>query len=173
MARRNYNPDQKAEMGLLESIHLEKVTRKAKIRQEIEDAMRDRLVEIELRESMQANACLNAGVSKTDIGRAVGTANFETIKNMLARTKNDKSSADFVPASEWAQYVEYQPHPTDPGLSRMLVTFPVTGEQVHRTVEGQHPRQEGVMQPPHSAAFDVWFQKNWVALVDYMKEISK
>lgn len=98
MAGRRYTPAQKAAIGLLQQVHMEKVQARATLKMQIEAAFKDSLVDIGIRESQAANAALAAGITKTDIGRAMGTANFETIKAVLARTAGDLTAADFMPA---------------------------------------------------------------------------
>lgn len=102
MPRRKYTPQQAAALALIEEIHQEHVNAKATLRREIEQAFDDRMTDREIKKSLAMNAALAMGVAKTDIGRAIGTSNFETIKNLLARTAGDATLEDLVidPLSE-------------------------------------------------------------------------
>lgn len=94
----NRTPEQKAAIALVESIHLERVVAATKLRKEIEEQVRDKLIDIELRESRAANDAVKTGVSVTAVGRALGTANWLSIKAILARTADQPRVEDFMPA---------------------------------------------------------------------------
>lgn len=96
MPKRKYDTQQQAELDLLAAIHEEKVMGRAVIRRRIEAELRDALNDLELKESAQANKCMALKVTKTDIGRAVGTANFDSINAMLARTSLDVAPERFI-----------------------------------------------------------------------------
>lgn len=74
--------------GLAEA-HTNKIEGRARLRTEIEAVLRDRLIDLELKESIAANEAIAAGASKTAVGRALGTANWQTIEAVLARTAGD------------------------------------------------------------------------------------
>jgi len=124
---------------------------------------------------MAVRAAFSGGVPKAQIGvGGLKSSSPSAVADSLGRTSGLVDAVVTAgPVSEWAQYVEYVPDLADPDLSRMWVTCPTTGERVPRTVTGQHPWQPGVEQPKHSVAYDAWFDKNWVALVAYMKELTK
>ena len=100
MAGRKYSPQQQAELDLLAAVHLEKVRAKAVLRATIEAQLADALNDLSIKESQQANRALASKVTKTDIGRALGTANWETIESVLARTAGDLTAADFDPRNK-------------------------------------------------------------------------
>lgn len=100
MAGRKYTPQQRAELDLLAAVHMEKVKAKAVLRATIEAQLADVLNDLSIRESQQANRAFAVKVTKTDIGRALGTANWETIEAVLARTAGDLTAADMDPRNK-------------------------------------------------------------------------
>lgn len=100
MPAKKYTPQQQAELDLLTAVHLEKVKAKAVLRATIEAQLADALNDLSIKESQQANRALDAKITKTDIGRALGTANWQTIEAILARTAGDLTASDFDPLNE-------------------------------------------------------------------------
>jgi len=100
MPKKIYSPAQLAHLKMVSEIHLKKVKAKALLRAEIEATLNDALNDIALEESRAANEAINAGVTRTDVGRALGTANWESIKNILARTENTFKAEDFDPRNQ-------------------------------------------------------------------------
>jgi hypothetical protein len=78
-----------ASLKTVEAAHADKIAGRSKLRLDIEEMLRDRLIDLELKESRAANEALAAGASKTAVGRAMGTANWQTIEAVLARTAGD------------------------------------------------------------------------------------
>ena len=85
MSRRRYDATQRAALDALAAIHLEKVSSRAAMRLHLEAQLRGALNDLELRESRAANDALASNVTKTDIGRAIGTANWNTLHSVLDR----------------------------------------------------------------------------------------
>lgn len=82
----NYSSDQQAKLDALAAIHLQRVHQKSSRRLQIETQVREALDALQTRESLAANEALALGVSKTKIGRAMGTSNWDTLSAVLART---------------------------------------------------------------------------------------
>lgn len=100
MANRKYDHQQQAELNLLSEMHVEHMKAKAVLRSQIQAQLTDALADMEIKKSQQANKALAAKVTKTDIGRAIGTSNWETIEAFLARTARDFTAADFDPLNK-------------------------------------------------------------------------
>jgi hypothetical protein len=84
MGRRQYDADQREKLDALSAIHLQRVRQRAALRLQVEAQLRDALHGLEIRESRAANHALSLGVTKTDIGRAIGTSNWETLRKLLS-----------------------------------------------------------------------------------------
>jgi hypothetical protein len=87
LSRRPYAPHQQAALDLLAAAHLAKVKAKATLRATIEAQLASALNDLAVKESEQANRALIVGVKKADIGRAIGTTNWDTLQAVLARVQ--------------------------------------------------------------------------------------
>lgn len=83
---------QQFELDVLRDIHAEIALKRSTLRAQIERELEKQMTALYARQSRQANTCINAGVSKTKVGRAIGTADWATIKRVLDLTANE-----FVP----------------------------------------------------------------------------
>lgn len=119
MPRRKYDSAQQAALDMLARVHMDKVQTKAVIRARIEADLREAVNDLELKESYAANVAFGLKVSKTDIGRALGTANFTTITDCLGRTAHDAVVADFVPVDPMSEAIAW-----DADARMFTVTIP-------------------------------------------------
>lgn len=109
-----------AALTALSAAHDEKILGRSRLRSEIEAVLRDKLIELELKESRAANEALAEGLSKTAIGRAMGTSDWGTIEEVLARTAED------VPLEEYVIDPLASRYSFDAEANTLTVTF--TGE---------------------------------------------
>lgn len=103
MGRRKYDPEVSAKLEQLAGVHKAHVIAKAELRQQIEMALRDKLGDYELRKSRLMNELATMGAAKTDLGRAIGTANWDTIQNLMARTAEDYAIDQEAATSLWSR----------------------------------------------------------------------
>lgn len=80
-------PEQSAEVAQLEEIHEDIIDAKKALEKRIRAQFEHELDAMLRRQSRQANRCLDVGVPKTAIGRAVGTSDWKTISAMINLAK--------------------------------------------------------------------------------------
>lgn len=81
--------EQQFELNVLRDIHAEIALKRSTLRAQIERELEKQMTALYARQSRQANTCINAGVSKTKVGRAIGTSDWATIKRVLDLTANE------------------------------------------------------------------------------------
>lgn len=166
MPRRKYDTKQSAILDALGSVHEEHIVAKARLRAEIEAAFKDRMTDYEIKKSRLMNEALGAGVAKTDIGRRIGTSNWDTLHSLLSRTADDYAAVTAKPewsydgASKtlWLHFVEHEWPQTPEGITGdaeytvskwggehgaafaglVQLTF-VKGDEIMRRMEGYRP----------------------------------
>lgn len=84
MPRRKYNAAQEAGLEFLASIHVKHTLARAHMRAEIERQYEVKLADFEMQKSKEMNRLLAMGVSKSDLGRSIGSQNWDTMKRLLA-----------------------------------------------------------------------------------------
>lgn len=102
MPRRTYNPAQRVPLDRLGALHRDYIMERATIRERIQREYEAQLQKLMILKSQAANEAIRAGVAKTDIGRAVGTSNWETINELLSLTAGDWAVKDAtIPFDEY------------------------------------------------------------------------
>lgn len=92
---RIYSENQKVILRQLRILHEEHVTARKELRQKIEEEYEQRLSDYEFQESRLMNKALRTlgptgkGIAKTDIGRAVGLANWLVLESKYALTADE------------------------------------------------------------------------------------
>lgn len=77
------NSEQEALLAELAEIHNEGVNKRAEMRRKIEAEYEAKLESIRIRKAVLMVDGLNAGISKTKLGRAVGTTDWKTVEGLL------------------------------------------------------------------------------------------
>lgn len=96
MPAKKLTPEHRAKLHALTTVHSEHVLAKSTLRAEIEEAYRDRLHGLVLRESQLMNEAKLAGVPKTMIAAAVGTSNWAALEAKYALTASEFVNAEPV-----------------------------------------------------------------------------
>lgn len=73
----------------LRDTHAELAMKRSTLRAQVEKELESRLNAILRRRSRLANECVAAGISKTKVGRAMGTSDWKTISSILAITRDE------------------------------------------------------------------------------------
>lgn len=189
MARR-YTNEQREALRRLEEHHEAYVEAKAELRRKIEEEFAVRLAEFEREESRLMNVALRTvgptgkGVAKTDIGRAVGLANWAVLEEKYDLTADEFE--DFTPKKVDDAHFTYVVQPATPErpkrvhltrfLSYRLDVF-VTAASGALVTEGEIPFQmehdihgiEGAL-PEYDVAPDLVAASAWA---DFEAEARK
>jgi len=80
---KKYTPEQQDALVTVHELHVKRVGHKARLKLRLEEMLRAELADMKDAEAEAARHALALGVSKTAIGRAVGTANWNTIQAIL------------------------------------------------------------------------------------------
>jgi hypothetical protein len=78
------SPEARFALDEVSRIHVEERLAKATVRREVEEQYRERLQGIRYRKSLAANRAVAGGVSKSAVGRALGTTSYNTVAAVLA-----------------------------------------------------------------------------------------
>lgn len=70
-------------LNAISAIHTERVIQRANMRAEIERMYEEKLYHFKLEEAKLMIEGLEMGISKTKLGRAIGTADWNTVQEML------------------------------------------------------------------------------------------
>lgn len=115
-AKRKTN-EQLTKLKQLSEIHTGYIVAKAEMRALIEAEFETRLRDWELKESRAMNEAKRLGIPQTDIGRAVGTSNWDTLKAKYALT-----AFDFVESTLSMSWEIHGHEPFSDGVSKGTVT---------------------------------------------------
>lgn len=117
-------PEQEAELDVLAEIHVDVVDAKRVMEKRIQEQVERELDALLRRQSRQARRCLEQGVPKTKIGRALGTADWKTINGVLELTAPEARVAIAAEQAQEARQAELAPTPDweyDVASRRLLV----------------------------------------------------
>jgi len=87
--KKHYTPTQSAKLTQLRQLHADKIIFNATVEAEIRATIEQKSRDFELRESRMMNEAKALGVPKTEIGRAVGLANWSILEAKYALTADE------------------------------------------------------------------------------------
>lgn len=93
--------EQEFKLSVLRRVHEELALKRTTLRAQIEERLQDELNSVYLRRAQAASECLSAGISKTKIGRAMGTSDWKTITDILAQAQRGGSGQVSVEGRPW------------------------------------------------------------------------
>jgi DNA-binding phage protein len=87
------NQSAKSALDTLQEKHLAYTIAKTTIEQELKRELQQRLAAIRHERDMSVRIAADAGVPKTQLGKAIGTSNYKTIQDILAQVESVMPSA--------------------------------------------------------------------------------
>lgn len=148
------NPEQKQSLDALARKNKQIRTHRADARARIEQQIEEEMVVLLVEQSQLANQCVDLGVSKTRVGRAMGTTNWETITTVLSLATPERT-AEPEPAEEAGeetpvkQVVPEQPRLREYGFgdrtylaTTMTEAMAMNLEQLRRDEQEQKDKEE-------------------------------
>lgn len=82
------SPSAKSSLDVLQEKHLAYTIAKTTIEQELKRELQQRLATIRHERDMAVRIAADAGVPKTQLGKAIGTSNYKTIQDILAQVES-------------------------------------------------------------------------------------
>lgn len=164
--QRKYTQEQRNALQVLIALHGQKVHQKAVIRAQVEAEIAERIEKLSIKESRAASEAFELGVTKTDIGRAIGTSHWQTIQDTIMRTTLEVADlavgiADTLERREDGWYA------TSPDGCTMPLVAGLKQPRIDEKPgpEGQEWLTESVLP---TAEWDEWFAVNGDAIREYV-----